>query len=1488
MLRIRKKESRVPMEKQKKWHRNLIICVIALTIYNILPTVFYYTKPLKSPIDKGRAESVAKGIVNRVNSLESQSINWVKSYAKLLGTKTKSINLDKANPQMIHVEFKDQEDTKSFAHSFPRAGSLIPFAPAQLALSDEGEKSVTISRSIPIHMDGKLPEKYFTFGTIGDELYHEVVGDRLVKLGETLGGVSENAHLVQGALSGPQGEEYLIYIAQNINTYADVFSKKPRLADPFYATFSQGGNASIDNLIGALDHLKDQTKLARIALEKESEGKLLGSAKAGELEMLKSRETQLGKAAQIVRKNPTAFRSGKAPWTHGELEKLVADADGSLNLSGRSPLIDTVSVLWDKGQIQLSLKKDLAQFRDSLGQGYERDEIDKLIYREVARLSRESGEDIVPVADHFNIALNQLTDAKSFLTMNLGEIAKSKTDNLITLLHDQWKPEHRDLQVPIWNYETYKTLSEKQKRLGLLVYSPSMTQGEVPAGLKKSSIYVIAKGLDQVRAKVGAHPESDEAMTFQKDFEKLAKLMKENGLIGYRGSSYPFGVEFAKDFLFEEEDYYQAVLAATRENFKAFGTKQYAILDFTNVEQRILATNKIEDGIHEDLLKWRDEYQAAQVNPNLDASLEVPKPTSSPLLSNWALSARKYFRGDERKVLRWGLDLSGGKTVQIELRDRHNRIVKNEADLNQGINELYRRVNKMGVSEVSIRQEGSNITLDFPGSQGLSATDLVKASTMSFHVVNEKFSVMNKDMREAVNTFLQDVWNEAVVTNQKDVESVNAIAWRHLYGEGANEITTSLVKAGLKLAEPNQSYASSSFNDEMSKIALYRGDSFTEWQGQTHPLLVVFSNYVMEGSNLENIRAGYDQTKGNYLSFDVASKQTLSDGSVVTPREDLRTWTGVFSKDKVTQSGMGVYSNNRGYRMAVILNGSVISSPTLDSVLDRSAMISGSFTQREINKLEADLKAGSLSFAPQILSEKNVSPELGLKDRVKGIVATIVALACVIGLMCGYYRFAGFIASIAVLINLLIMWATLQNIQATMTLAGIAAIILTMGMAVDANVLVFERIREEFAASGRIASAVRAGYKKAFTAILDSNVTTVIAAIILLNFDSGPIKGFAVTLIIGIATSMFTALFMTRYFFMGWVQNPNNKELKMANLIKGANFNFLRYGKMAIGASLAVILVGGYLLTANKSSILGMDFSGGFALTVDVKPNEAGDYRNQVEKALEKAGLTSQEFQVRELSPSNSLKLLLSTNLDQDGKAFAGMPLDLNLSDAEYGYENNPRITWVVHALEQSGLGLTTASLENLESNWANVSGQMSSAMRSEALIGLGFALLCILIYISIRFEFKYALCATLGLAFDISFTMGFLGLLHLAGVPVQIDLKIVAALMTIIGYSLNDTIIIFDRIRENVRFMRKASFTDVINNALNVTLSRTVMTSSTTLIVLLALIALGGSTIFGLALVMIIGVIYGTLSSLFVAAPMLHMLSDTDEARALKVANVH
>ena len=394
---------------------------------------------------------------------------------------------------------------------------------------------------------------------------------------------------------------------------------------------------------------------------------------------------------------------------------------------------------------------------------------------------------------------------------------------------------------------------------------------------------------------------------------------------------------------------------------------------------------------------------------------------------------------------------------------------------------------------------------------------------------------------------------------------------------------------------------------------------------------------------------------------------------------------------------------------------------------------------------------------------------------------------------------------------------------------------------------------------------------KPFRAIIDSNITTIIAALILIQFDSGPVKGFAVTLIIGIISSMFTALFMTRYFFAGWVQNPKHKSLSMSQFIGQTHFDFLKQTKKAFAITLVVLVIGAYFFIAQYKTMLGMDFTGGYSLNVELveKPHMT-DYRKAAAEALMAHGASSNDFQIRTLSKPTQLRIQLATSLEEKGHPFYQMPENYPEGKFAFEYQKNPRITWVVNSLAEAGLNVVPTQFDKLSSQWTVISGQFSDTMRNNAIIGLVIALATILLYITFRFEFKFAVGAVVGLAHDVLITLGILAIFKAMGFAVQIDLQVVGAIMTIIGYSLNDTIIVFDRIREDIRLLRKMPFNEIVNHALNVTLSRTIMTSGTTLLVLLSLVLLGGHSIFAFSLVMTIGVVVGTLSSLFIASPIM------------------
>ena len=1476
------------MEKLKKSHLILILTVVILTIYNVLPTLIYYSKPLSKPINEKQAFQIARQSVDRIDHLQKDSLDWLTSYAKHLGIKPKSIKMVEDNPQLIELSFFRPDQAKKFKALLPRAGAMIPFTSAQLSLAPEANDNPTrviVERRVGSTLNKEQIKDFMSFvpkkeGDAFSTSYQEIVKDRFAELAVNFSGKAKTAELlstISDASKRTRFDNELLSTAQDIKSYCTSFGESSPITRRYFQSFSRVEPKPARGI----EPLVERLEILQKDLQKKAEG-LKDSDE--EKEKLQKDQALIAFSLKTITRNIKHFNADLTPLSYSEARDSISLDKPSLSLKDSSLFVESMAVDWDKGAIKLKLHPDIEELRSSLVNTREvrlkKEKLGQLIINEVARVSQKSNETISPLESGFEVALNKLEDTEGYLLMDLSYIARQEVDKLKDRIENFWSPESPEFAngaFPVWDYETYSKLPEQEKKFGFVVYAPVLQKEQKLKGFDNSSIYVVAKGLNPILQKYQQFANLEQAETFKEEFIQLQNIFYRQGYQhSFLASETDFEKEFHQDFIFENPNYYADILAATRENFSVRGNKHVASLELTNLEQRILATNKIEGQMHEELIKWKEDYQASLVDLHDPQSRYlIPPPTKNIFWNNFLLSAKEYFRGDNRKILKWGLDLSGGKSILIGLRDHNNKPITDKVDLAEGANELTQRVNKMGLSEVDIRVEGSHIALDFPSSKGLSATELIKGSSMSFHIINEKFASKNSPYFASMQKFLQEVWNEATITNRKDAESINRIAWKQLGGsEDSQEIlprtehAKELYEHGFRLPSPEGALSTSDMNTAVSAIGVYRGDDFADWRGQPHPLIPVFNNFALEGSDIENVRTGYDPSQGNTLTFGIKGSKSANKKS---PRDIISSWTSTFAKDKVIGSPNEKYTVGRGWRMAIILNGHVINDPQLNQPLRDNVQVSGGFTQNEASKLAADLKAGSLSFTPQILSVENVSADLGQAERVQGVLATVIALLLVIVVMVGYYRFSGIVASVAVLFNLLIMWGTLQNLQATLTLSGIAGIILTVGMAVDANVLVFERIREELKLTKNLATAITTGYKKAFSAIFDSNITTIIAAIILLNFDAGPIKGLAITLTIGIASSMFTALFMTRAFFTKWLSFTKAKTLNMANWIKVKAFDFLKHARWVSVISLFVIVMGSTLFLHQSKSIIGMDFTGGYSVSMQVTSEQGLDYRNAVKTALIDAGAKVTDFQIRELTTPNSLRVQLSSALDEKGRPFFGMPEGVV-------EKSNPRLNWLKGALSAKGLKLTHQSLENLDKNWSEMSGQLSKSTRNNALIGLSLAVLFILVYISFRYEVKYALSAILCIVHDVFITLALIAILHFAGVSLQINMQIIAALMTIIGYSLNDTIIVFDRIREDKKLFRHLSFAEIINRAISTTLNRTIMTSLTTFVVLLSLVLLGGAKIFDFSLVMSLGVILGTFSSLFIAPFLLNYMHLKEE----------
>lgn len=522
-------------------------------------------------------------------------------------------------------------------------------------------------------------------------------------------------------------------------------------------------------------------------------------------------------------------------------------------------------------------------------------------------------------------------------------------------------------------------------------------------------------------------------------------------------------------------------------------------------------------------------------------------------------------------------------------------------------------------------------------------------------------------------------------------------------------------------------------------------------------------------------------------------------------------------------------SENVGRRLAIVLDEKIKSAPVIkERIPGGEGIIQGRFSPEEASDLSIVLRAGSLPAPVVIEEERTVGPLLGRDSITAGMRAILIGAALVFLFMIVYYMLAGVIAVLALVFNLVIILGVMGYFHFTLTLPGIAGFILTLGMAVDANVLIYERIREELHSGKTVRSAISNGYQKAFSAIIDSNLTTLIAAVLLFQFGTGPIRGFAMTLTIGIFASLFTALVVTRGIFQLLSLSPNFKTVKMLRWIKDTKVNFIAKRKICYALSLSVIVVGMVIFAMRGSKNFGVDFTGGtlqqfkFEQPVDIA---------RVRSIL--SGLDLKGVSIQRLSGNR--EILIRTPEDAFGK------IDNTLKES---FRDN------------------RFQLMRIE----RVGPSVGRLLRKNAMRALFFGLLGILIYIGFRFKhWEYGLAGVIALFHDILVTAG-----AMAITGREFDLTVVAAILTIAGYSINDTVVIYDRIRENMRLLRKMSFIEIINLSVNQTLARTVFTTLTTLFTAAALFIWGGVVLRNFAFCLIVGFVSGIYSTIFIASPLL------------------
>ncbi len=534
-----------------------------------------------------------------------------------------------------------------------------------------------------------------------------------------------------------------------------------------------------------------------------------------------------------------------------------------------------------------------------------------------------------------------------------------------------------------------------------------------------------------------------------------------------------------------------------------------------------------------------------------------------------------------------------------------------------------------------------------------------------------------------------------------------------------------------------------------------------------------------------------------------------------------------FDSEGAKQFGK-ITEQYKGHRFAIVLDGVIQSAPVIrDAIYGGDAIITGKFGEKEARGLASVLE-NPLQTPVSIEEERSVSPTLGMDSIRASIMAGLMGLAITLVCVLIYYRLPGLVANLALLVNLVLLIGALTMFRFVLTLPGIAGIILTIGLSVDANVLIYERLREEMALGKSLKVAMETAYQKAFSSIFDANVTTLITAIILFWQASGPVRGFAISLTFGILASLFTALIVGRNA-LGWLVDTGRvKKISMLHLISSQNINFLGKGFLACMCSLALILAGATSFYIRGEKNFGVDFRGGDLVTLS-SPSKINI--GPVRDSLKPIGLADASIQ----------------ESAQGGKYYITVRSPLNTSDK---------------VEKQIIQAMPTASfkVERSERVGALVGGELAKS----SLIALVLGIVGILIFVTFRFELSFAVGAIVALLHDVIITVGVFSLLGR-----ELTLTMVGAVLTIAGYSINDTIVVYDRIREGLASGRRGTIEEIMNSSINQTLSRTILTSTVTLIPILCLFLFGGAVLRDFSLAIIIGVVVGTYSSIFIASPI-------------------
>ena len=594
------------------------------------------------------------------------------------------------------------------------------------------------------------------------------------------------------------------------------------------------------------------------------------------------------------------------------------------------------------------------------------------------------------------------------------------------------------------------------------------------------------------------------------------------------------------------------------------------------------------------------------------------------------------------------------------------------------------------------------------------------------------------------------------------------------------------------------------------------------------------------------------------------------DGGVVTEAREEYSQHGAAAEVSMVMNATGartwarMTADNIGRSIAIVLDGYVYSAPRVNGEIEGGrSSITGQFTIQEAKDLANVLKSGKLPAPARIIQDTVVGPSLGQESINAGMMSFILAFILVLIYMVFYYHTAGMVAGIALICNLFFLLGVLVSFGAVLTLPGIAGIVLTMGMAVDANVIIYERVKEELRAGKGLALSLKEGFKNAMSAIIDGNLTTLITGIVLFIFGTGPVQGFATTLIIGILTSLFCAIFITRLIFSAMLNKGKNIRFSnryTENCLAHTHVNFISMRKISYIIS-GLLILATVVSLATRGLSYGVDFSGGRAFVVRFdQPVTANEVRSALHPVFE-----GTSYEVKQFGKENQMRIVTQYKYDDAGD---------NVTAEIEGLLYKALAPLMAQQLTQAEFQTTQTSPYGIISS-DKVGPSVAHDITVNSFIAVLFSLIAIGLYIIVRFKrWQWGVGSVISLAHDALIAIGIFSLLYgILPFTMDVDQSFIAAILTIIGYSINDKVVIFDRIREYQTLYPKRSIRDNINNAINSTLARTVNTSGTTFVVLLAIFLFGGEVIRGFIFALMFGVVIGTYSSVFVATPIAYDL---------------